>query len=160
MDNKKTRAHILKYLGSVAMASFSLNLIWEVLHSPLYDWNKPPLDSCAEVYILRILQSTFGDMVFITAIVALILFIKIIFFKKKSLSGRPDRFAAGIALLLLAFFVEGHAIGAGRWSYLPIMPTLSDLGLYFNVGLTPLVQLAVTGIVSLWAAKKIVKNIK
>ena len=38
----------------IVIFGFFLNLLWEVLHSMLYDWNKDPLINDIFVYIPRI----------------------------------------------------------------------------------------------------------
>ncbi|MFH0891964.1 MAG: hypothetical protein V1867_04245 [Candidatus Falkowbacteria bacterium] len=136
------RKQIIFFFGALALLSFFLNLGWEAAHSFLYNWNQPPLKPDAGFYILRILQSTFFDMVWIVIISGLVFFTA--GFK---LDRRGYAFIFG-GLLAFSFGLEWHRILEGAWHYKNSMPTLEDLGLRFPVGLSPLVQLAITGIVS------------
>jgi len=122
--------------------SFFLNLGWEVAHSPLYDWSQPPLKPGAEFYILRILQSTVFDMVWVVIISGLVFFAAGFKFDWR---GYAFIFCG---LLVFSFGLEWHRIIEGAWHYKNSMPTLKELGLPFPVGISPLVQLAITGILS------------
>jgi len=51
--------------------------------------------------------------------------------------------------VIAAIWIEYRAVFLlDRWGYVAAMPTI------FGVGFTPLVQLALTGLVSLWVTKK------
>lgn len=139
---------LVKVFAAVFGVSFFLNLFWEVLHSALYNWNIPPLINSVGYYIPRILQSTLGDAVMIS----------IIFFANALISRDIFWFlhpqAKNFALLIVlgigfALFIELRAMAENRWSYSEYMPLL------FGVGLTPLVQLAITSIFTVCIVKKL-----
>lgn len=50
--NKEGKAFWRVFVSVVS--GFFLNLLWELLHSLLYNWNKPPLVNDVYVYIPRI----------------------------------------------------------------------------------------------------------
>ncbi len=54
-----------------------------------------------------------------------------------------------LALLATAAFIELRALAQGRWSYAESMPTV------FTMGLSPLVQLALTGMVAVLIAWRV-----
>lgn len=126
---------------------FLLNLFWEVSHSLLFDWNLPPLQNNVEYYIPRILLSTFGDLVMLTIIFA------IISLKNKSWKwiNKPSKMDYSIIIILgivIAIGVEVNAFINEKWHYTEFMPTI------FGIGLTPLVQLFTTALIALWLVRK------
>jgi len=127
--------------------AFSINLVWEVSHSVLYDWNKAPLHNDAYFYISRILYSTFGDLLFLTMIFVAVSL------KNKNLSWienpRKEDYLKVAALgFLISFLVEKRAETLHLWSYNSNMP------LILGIGITPLIQLALTGIFVLWLMQR------
>jgi len=142
----------LFFFGALALLSFFLNLTWEIAHSPLYNWNQPPLTASAGFYAGRILQSSFFDMVWVVVISGLVL----LFFSFKF----DWRVCAIIffALIVFSFGLEWHRVSEGAWYYKSVMPTLKDFGLSFPVGLSPLIQLAITGILSLSIVSGLTRN--
>lgn len=126
---------------------FLLNLFWEVAHSPLYDWDKFPLENNIEFYILRILYSSIWDFIYLSFIFL------IISIKNKNYLwlNKPSKIDYIIVILIgiiIAIIVELRAILTGRWFYNEAMLVL------FGIGLTPLVQLSVTFLIALWLARK------
>jgi len=51
--------------------------------------------------------------------------------------------------LIIAAFIEIINLNLGRWKYTIMMPT------FFGIGISPLIQLALTGIISLIIVKKL-----
>jgi len=51
--------------------------------------------------------------------------------------------------LIIAIFIEMINLNLGRWEYTMAMPTL------FGIGIIPLIQLALTGVISLIFIKQI-----
>ena len=139
--------HLHKTIILFVVLAFSINLVWEVSHSVLYDWNKAPLHNDAYFYISRILYSTAGDLLLLTMIFVAVSL------KNKNLDWiqKPKKFDYGlIAILGLAFaiFIEKRAEILHLWSYNTNMP------LIYGMGLTPLIQLALTGIFVLWLMQR------
>ena len=136
-----------KQLILLLILFFLLNLFWEVSHSLLFDWNQPPLQNNVEFYIQRILFSTFGDLVILTIMFA------IISLKNKSWKwiNKPSRIDYVLVIILgtiFAIFIEIRASIQGRWHYNQFMPTI------FGIGLTPLVQLFTIALLALWLIRR------
>ena len=117
---------------------FILNLIWEFSHSFLYinltGISKFPL----------LLLASFTDMIIIS-----IIFL-IVSLKNKNLDWikkpvKLDYILIIILGLLIAIFIELAALRIGKWAYTELMPTI------FGIGLTPLVQLFITAIISIFS---------
>lgn len=124
----------LKKLGLVFIVSFALNLVWENLHALLYTaYQGGPI---TEFILLR---ATFGDAVMLTALALPFVYVR--FFRQRLWLIVP----LGLAL---AVWIEWYALGAGRWSYNAAMPLVP----FLEVGLTPTVQLAITGYITYWFA--------
>ncbi len=127
--------------------AFSLNLVWEVSHSVLYDWNQSLLQNNVEFYVPKILYSTFGDLLLLTAIFA------VVSFRNRNLKWienprKIDYVKVAILGFVVAFLIEVRAMAFHKWAYNSMMPVV------FGLGLTPLIQLALTGIFILWLVKK------
>ncbi|MDP3918885.1 MAG: hypothetical protein Q8Q35_03235 [Nanoarchaeota archaeon] len=119
--------------------SFLLNLCWEVSHSVLYDWTILPLKNEFGYYVGRILFSTLGDALAILAIFLIINFIQTKF-----------KYYIMIGLgLLYSIIIEIKAKMLNSWTYNEYMP------LIFGLGLTPLIQIAITGVLTLLIIDKL-----
>ena len=133
----------LKILATIFVLAILVNLAWEVSHSLLYDWSKPPLENTVSYYIPRIIQSTLGDGMYIV----FIFLINSLFRRNLAWVSRPEkRDYISLAILGLAFaiFIEVKAHILNLWSYNQYMPQI------FGIGLTPLIQLSLTSILVLW----------
>ena len=138
---------LYKTIILLVVLAFSINLVWEVSHSVLYDWDKEPLQNNAYFYISRILFSTAGDLLLLTMIFVAVSL------KNKNISWiqKPkkfDYFLIAILGIVFAVFIEKRAEILHLWSYNANMP------LIYGMGLTPLIQLALTGIFVLWLMDK------
>ncbi len=124
----------------VVSLTFVLNVIWEFSHYGLYN------DLSGIAANLHLIMASFTDML-------IILFV----FLAVSLKNRGfewikkpklfDYVLIVILCLIVAIGIESWALSIGRWSYKDSMPTI------FGIGLSPLVQLFVTGILALWVVK-------
>lgn len=131
-----------KQLTIIAVLVLVLNLIWEFSHYQLYN------DLSSITGAKHLIIASFGDLLFVFLILGII-----------SLNVRSIRWIRNPSLKhYLKFVVLAMAVAIaievinvrylGRWSYKNSMPTI------FGIGLSPLVQLAVTGVISLWVSKK------
>ncbi len=111
--------------------AFVLNAIWENLHSLLYDNYMG--GSITECILLR---ATLADAVMITVVASPFLYFH-----------RLQKYRWIVIPIWLAFAVaiELYALSTGRWVYNEYMPIIPLLG----IGLTPTVQLALLGFLSL-----------
>ena len=140
---------VLKRFLVITILGFFLNLLWEVLHSLLYDWNAPPLINDIYVYIPRIV---FGASCMDALWIFLFLLITCLFRRNFTWIKHPepkDYLIIIIVGIITAIFIELHAIIFQMWEYNEYMP------LIFGIGLTPLVQLATTGALSVYLSTKI-----
>lgn len=113
-------------LAEIFFIAFFINLLYELLHSPLY---KTCLDMPLQKYVPLILRASFFDGIWIVAIY-LITGGQIILFS--------------VISILFAYFWELYSVGNKRWEYSAQMP------LIFAAGLTPTFQLFLTGIMTLY----------
>lgn len=126
----------MRRLGAIFALSFVLNLAWEHAHALLYaGYQGSPITK----FILW--RATLADAVFITAIAAVI-------FSAPFL--RKHEWLMVPLGLVLAVCIELWALHTGRWAYNPLMPVIP----WLNIGLTPTLQLALTGYAALWLTRR------
>ena len=114
-----------------------LNLIWEFSHYRLYN------DLTGILATPHLILASFVD-VFLVFFIFLIISLRKKSNKWLNNTKEKDYFFVIIFGLILAFFWELINLQLGRWEYKEIMP------LFFSVGLSPLLQLAITGSLGLW----------
>jgi hypothetical protein len=120
--------------GQLFMVGFGLNLAWEVAHCCLYE-------TCR-------LQTWQQNVPLLTAMAVKDAFwITLFFFVSAAAAGAGSTLVSPVALMLFAilaltfsFLDEKVSVRLGRWEYAAAMPTV------FGVGVTPLLELAVTGL--------------
>jgi len=123
--------------------SFILNLFWEVLQVPLYEGFHYTLGGFG-----ILIWASSGDAVYI-ALVAMFSFgtrLNRLFKVDKWLVLRSIFFAS--FLFISSYRVELRGLSNGWWSYAEAMPIV------FGVGLSPMLELFVTGVTSLLLLKK------
>ena len=119
-----------------------LNIIWEFSHYYLY------IDLSGIPKYNHLIIASFTDMLFILGIFA------IVSLKNTNINWikNPCKFDYLIVVflgLVIAIFIEEVNLNLGRWKYAVEMPT------FFGIGISPLIQLALTGIISLIFVKQI-----
>jgi hypothetical protein len=115
----------------VFVISFVLNWGWENLHARLYDNYKG-----GKITQFILLRATLADAFMITALASpFILYILPMSY----------RWLLPVIALIVAVLIEKSAMKQNRWAYKPSMPIIPIL----NVGLTPTIQLALLGYISL-----------
>ena len=116
--------------------AFFINLLYEIVHSFLY---KTCLEASFKNYVYLIIKGAVFDGFFIT----LIYLISSIF---------PNNFQILVFLsvnLLFAYFWEVYSLKKKKWEYSHKMP------LFLSVGITPFIQLALTGIIAITLQNRI-----
>jgi len=126
----------------VGLIALILNIIWEFSHHSLY------IDLSGIPKYSHLIIASFIDMFIILGIFA------IISLKNKNLNWikNPNKIDYLIFVflgLIIAIFIEMISLNLEMWEYTLAMPTL------FGIGISPLIQLALTGIISLIFIKKI-----
>jgi len=119
------------------IVAFFLNLVWEVLHSALYTTcHQMPLGKVQRLLVVMSLKDAFWICVFFGA--SILLF------------GSLDPFFNLWQLVFFTFVALGFSFidervstHIGRWEYASSMPTV------LGVGVTPLLEVAVTGVAAL-----------
>ena len=119
-----------------------LNIIWEFSHHFLY------VDLSGIPKYFHLIIASFADTFILFSIFA------IISLKHKNLNWikNPSKFDYLVVIflgLIIAIYIEIINLSLGRWEYTAAMPTL------FGIGISPLIQLALIGIISLIFIKKI-----
>lgn len=120
----------------IGLISLILNLIWEFSHSSLY------IHLSETPKYLHLITASFGDVFTIFGIFA------IVSLKNKNLNWlkNPNKFDYILIVflgLIVAVLVEIINLNLGRWAYTAAMPAILE------IGISPLIQLALTGVVSL-----------
>ena len=122
--------------------AFLLNAIWELLHFRLY------YDLSGIPKYPHLLLATITDAAIITGI----FFMASLKNKNFSWIKKPKKLDYLLIIILgiaVAIFIEARALYIGRWAYKAAMPTI------FTIGISPLLQLAITGILTLLIVNKI-----
>ena len=137
-----------KVFTLVFLAGFSTNLIWENLQAPLYQGY--------ESFITHFLFCLGASVIDGVVIVAFYLIIGLI---RNNHSWLVEMRTRDILLLFIlgavtAFAFEKWAISSGWWNYNPNMPII------FRVGLTPLIQLPILSVLSIYLIKLLARKRK
>jgi len=121
----------------VIILSLVLNLIWEFSHYSLY------IDLSGISPVPHLILASFTDMLIIFGIL-IVISIKNKNFRWIRKAGKFDYVFIIVLGLIVAIFIELWALGIDRWAYKEFMPTI------FGIGLSPLIQLGLTGVISLF----------
>ena len=150
MNRKKIRDTVLT-LSLILILSFLLNYIWESVHEAfLYEKHS----FHAEKYTLMMLRVATVDAFIILGIyLGVATLWKDILWLQKML--RIQVYISFLAGLLIAAIIEyWNVLVVKEWSYAPGMPTL------FGIGLSPLLQLSTTGLLTFWVVRRILNQNK
>ncbi len=112
--------------------AFFINLLYEILHSFLYE-------TCLNVHLKRYIFLIFKAAIFDGFSITAIYFIVSLIFANNL---RISMFL--LISLIFAYGYEKYALSHKRWKYSNSMPIL------LGVGITPLIQLALTGLLSIY----------
>lgn len=124
-----------------ALIVLVLNSIWEFSHYNLYN------DLSGIPPTLHLITASFSDVFWVFLMLAIVSLINgsIKWIKKPN---KKDYFLFIVLGMIIATLIETINLNLGRWTYKEIMPTI------LGIGLSPLLQLAITGILSLLILKK------
>jgi len=132
------------FFASLWIVAFFLNFFWECLHGLLYQ-DHPQME--AIIYVPMMVEMAFYDAV---AVSGLYLFHALVFRSLlwgNTVSHIAVFFLAAIITAAVVEYAAAHLLHA--WNYLPSMPTVA------GIGLLPMLQLAVTGVASIFAAERL-----
>ena len=131
--------------------SYLLNFLWESIHAVLFYTGHQTMDS--SFFVRMISYVSFMDALIVLGIFisGSILWRELEWVKKYD--SRKIIYTAIIGFLIAAI-IEAKALFFKQWSYNELMPTI------FGMGLSPLVQLSVTGVVAIIITSIISKNEK
>jgi len=123
-------------LFQIFLISFLINAVWEMNHSVLYKTcYELPLKKCMKLLTVMSLKDGFW--------ITLFYLISFILFSTQNPFINPHQIGLFILLALsFSFIDEKISIKKSRWKYAEEMPT------FLGVGITPLAELAVTGVLS------------
>lgn len=126
--------------------AFPINFLWEALHA-VYLYQRH--DFQAVTYVPMLLYVTTIDGLIIEGLYLVVAVASRRLFWIEPLRKRHQlAFACGGCAV--AAVIEYRAVFVDhRWTYSPIMPTV------FGIGLSPLIQLSATGLMSIWLAKAV-----
>jgi hypothetical protein len=128
--------NITSILFQIFLVSFLINLLWEVVHSQLYvTCLKLPLKK----FIPLIIAASLKDGLWIS----LFFWISVLIFKNINIL--TNNLQLGLFVILsiaFSFIDEKISLKLNRWKYSKQMPRI------FGVGVTPLFELAVTGVLT------------
>jgi len=132
-----------KRIFSLALIILVLNLLWEFSHYQLYN------DLSSITGPIHLIVASFGDVGWVFLAIGLVSLIN----KNITWINSPKKkhyILTIIFTMLIAIGIEVvNVYFLKRWAYLETMPII------FGIGLSPLVQLAITGTFSLWLSNKI-----
>ncbi len=118
-------------LAKIFLVAFFLNLLYEMLHSVLYK-------TCWKARLPRYLYLILKGALFDGCVIVMIYFVSYALFPAHYL------FIFSLTSLVFAYGWELYSLKADKWEYTPAMPK------FFEVGITPIVQLAATGLLALY----------
>lgn len=130
----------IKLLLVLFISAFILNFAWENLHFPLYAGNNIGISSKLGLML-------YASSIDLFWILAVYLLIAAIDKKLKWELNKTNLILFSILLITIAMFIEKFALSTGRWVYSSSMPII------FGIGLSPLIQLAITGLLSLFSSR-------
>jgi len=126
--------------------AFPLNFLWEALHT-VYLYQRH--DFQAVTFVPMLLYATTMDGLIIEALYLFVAAASRHLFWIRPLLGR-HQFAFACGGCAVAALIEYRAVFVDhRWAYSPAMPTV------FGIGLSPLIQLSVTGLLSIWLTRAV-----
>lgn len=133
---------------AIFVAGYLLNFLWESLHAVFFYEHH---NFEAARYILMIAYVALMDGIYILLMYAAtgILWRNIFWIERFN---AKHAMTAAVIGLAVATIIEYNAVYVSkRWAYNELMPVV------FGIGISPLIQLSLTGLSAFWVAKKLVK---
>jgi hypothetical protein len=128
---------MMSILLKMFIISLLLNIIWESIHSRYYK-------TCMRMPLKKLIPWIFIASVMDAFLIIIIYFLSIIIFGSINIILNMSQLLFFIfIMIIISFFIEKIALQINLWDYSPRMR------LFVGVGVSPLVQLTVTGILTL-----------
>lgn len=128
--------HMASILFQIFIVSFLLNLVWEMIHSRLYE-------NCLRMSSRKIIRLATKMSLKDGFWISFFYLITVLIFKNINILANYTQLLVFIGLALgFSFTDEKISIKRKRWQYSKKMPKV------FKVGISPLFELAVTGILA------------
>ncbi|MBI5065153.1 hypothetical protein HZA97_02850 [Candidatus Woesearchaeota archaeon] len=129
----------------VFILAFLLNFFWESWHAVLFYEDHATYKSL--FFVKMITYASFMDALLILLIFVIGCLLWKDFNWMKKYKMKKVLFTAVLGVII-AVIIEAKALYFKQWAYNEIMPTI------FGMGLSPLVQLSITGVITLFIASK------
>jgi hypothetical protein len=145
MQTKQVRDTV-STLAVIAVLSFLLNYVWESLHEAfLY---KQHSFKAVKYVVMMLYVSTVDASVILGMYLGVAALWKDILWLREM--KWQQAFVVCVAGMAIAAFIEYRSVLVLKeWSYTPLMPTI------FGIGVSPLLQLSVTGLLTFWLTRTI-----
>ena len=125
----------------IFIIAVAVNLAYELLHSWLYT-------TCQKASFKKYVYLIAKACIFDGAVIALIYYLSYLIFASQNIFANYSQLAFfSITSLAFAYFWEKYSLERGKWEYAKNMPIV------FGVGITPLFQLFLTGLLTLYLCK-------
>ena len=139
--------HKTKLFTSLLIVSYLLNFVWESFHTV---WLYEGHSFTAERFVPMISYVSFIDgLLIIGAYLIVSILFKDLSWINKIKSKHIKTFS--VVSIIFAIIIEYKGVYLlKQWSYSNLMPTI------FGIGLSPLIQLAVIGIIAIYTTKRLI----
>ena len=145
-SHKQDALELISIFFSTFVFSFLLNFLWEALHA-VYLYQRHDYD--ASNYVPMLLYVSSVDSLIIMGLYIGVSITWMNFFWIKIFTKRQLFVFAGIGILVAAVIEILSVFYYQRWVYKELMPTV------FGIGISPLSQLSITGLISVWLTRKV-----
>ncbi|MEK7642603.1 MAG: hypothetical protein AAB392_02285 [Patescibacteria group bacterium] len=136
----------MKKIVYLIAISFVLHLIWENAHAPLYSVYESFIQHFVPCFI-----ATFGDITVTLSVYGIVSLPKRNTVWITDLNIK-DIFALAVISFFIAVWIEQYALFIDKWGYTSSMPLIP----YFDVGLTPILQMVILLPLSVYLTGKFV----
>lgn len=126
--------------------SYVLNFVWESLHAAFLYEGHASFMAVTYVRMIAYVSAIDGALIVGIYFLVMLLWRDMLWICSMGSTHLSAVFMAGLAVAALIEYRKVFLLGA--WSYTPLMPTL------FGIGLSPLLQLSVTGVAAFWLTQR------
>lgn len=134
--------------ASVFVVAFLLNYVWESYHA-VYLYEGHDFNAGKYVHMLTYVSIVDGALILGIHLIISVLWKNVFWLKKMNRRQVWTAVAAGLAIAAAIEYRKVFVLKT--WSYTPLMPTV------FGIGVSPLFQLSVTGLVSFWLTRRMLR---